>query len=169
MYNYRILSFIVFTSAFWGFEVTFAGFGWIVLRTIFSKPTAKTESVKDEETDRTATGIKPEGNESDGPDLSDTPRSFPTYGRQPPLRYEPKIKDEVVSEEVVIGETSIQPLAVEADDEDEEFEGEYRDIRGTRTDSGIGTSFSEAGERAGVARRRSKGGSGKGRGKDSIG
>jgi len=32
--------------------------------------------------------------ETDDPDLSDTPRTFPTYGRQAPLRYVPKVKDE---------------------------------------------------------------------------
>lgn len=102
-----------------------------------------------EETDA-STAVKQE-EETDEPDLSDTPRTFPTYGRQPPLRYVPKVKDED-SEDYVLDETSIQPLAAEADDESEDFGG-----KSGRTDSGIGTSFSEGGRR-GLSRRRSRGG-----------
>jgi seipin len=155
MYNHRILSFIVFTSAFWCSEIIFTALGWLVVRAMFSpKKEVKQELVKGEETDA-STVVKAEGEETDEPDLSDTPRTFPTYGRQAPLRYVPKVKDEVDSEEYIIDETAIQPLTAEADDEDEEDLEVYR---GGRTDSGIGTSFSEAGERSGLARRRSRGG-----------
>lgn len=167
MYNHRVLSFLIFTSAFWGSEVLFCLLAWLGLRTLFAPKTeVKMEGIKGEETDTTGTAIKAEGDEDEEedeePDLSDTPRTFPTYGRQPPLRYEPKVKDED-SDELVLDETAIQPLGadVEGDDEDEDFEGELRDVRGAgrRTDSGIGTSFSEAGERSGV-QRRSRGGRG---------
>lgn len=163
MYNHRILSFVLFTSAFWGSEVLFCLLAWLALRTLFaSKTEVKTEGIKGEETDTTGTAIKAEEeeDEEEEPDLSDTPRTFPTYGRQPPLRYEPKVKDED-SDDLVLDEAAIQPPGggVEGDDEDEDFEGEFRNIRGAggRTDSGIGTSFSEAGERSGV-QRRSRGG-----------
>jgi hypothetical protein len=107
--------------------------------------------VKADETD--ASQVKGEGEEeTDEPDLSDTPRTFPTYGRQAPLRYVPMVKEEE-NEEFIMDETAIQPLTAEADDEDEELEA-YRAGR----DSGVGTSFSEGGERSGLARRRSKGG-----------
>lgn len=152
MYNHRILSFIMFTGAFWFSEVVFALLGWLAVQTIFSgKKEVKKEPIKGEDTDA-STAIKPEGEETDEPDLSDTPRTFPTYGRQAPLRYIPKVKDED-SEEYIIDETAIQPLTAEADDEDEDAEL----YKGGR-DSGIGTSFSEGGERSGVARRRSRGG-----------
>jgi seipin len=159
MYNHRILSFFAFTTAFWFAEILFTGLGWITLRYIFSSSTSsnhKTEnSIKGEETDGTVKEEIKEEPETDEPDLSDTPRTFPTYGRQQPLRYVPKVKDED-SEEFVIDETSIQPLAaMEADDEEDE-----EDLFRAR-DSGIGTSFSEGGQRrSGVARRRS----GRGRG-----
>lgn len=157
MYNHRILSFFTFTSAFWFSEMLFTGVGWIALRYIFISSKIKTEgSIKGEETDESINAeIKEEEPETDEPDLSDTPRTFPTYGRQQPLRYVPKVKDED-SEELVLDETAIQPLAaIEADDEEDE-----KDLFRAR-DSGIGTSFSEGGERrSGVARRRS----GKGRG-----
>jgi hypothetical protein len=67
----------------------------------------------------------------------------------------PKVKDEADSEDYIINETAIQPLIAEADDEDEEDLEVYR---GGRTDSGIGTSFSEAAERSGLAKRRSRSG-----------
>jgi seipin len=155
MYNHRILSFIMFTSAFWFSEMIFTVLGWLAVRAIFSpKKEVKQELVKGEETDA-STVVKAEGEETDEPDLSDTPRTFPTYGRQAPLRYIPKVKDEADSEEYIIDETAIQPLAAEADDEGEEDLEVYR---GGRADSGIGTSFSEGGERSGLARRRSRGG-----------
>ena len=68
----------------------------------------------------------------------------------------PKVKDED-SEDYILDETAIQPLAAtEADDEDEEDVFQARD-------SGIGTSFSEGGERRiGVTRRRSRRGGGGG-------
>jgi seipin len=151
MYNHRIISFVVFTSAFWISECIFTILGWLILRAVFSSNEDKVKKeAKGEETDTTA--IKNEEDEEE-PDLSDTLRTFPTYGRQPPLKYTPKIKDED-SEEYIIDETAIQPLAAEADDEDDE---EFQHRSG-RTDSGIGTSFSEGGERSAVKRRTSRGG-----------
>lgn len=110
------------------------------------------EAIKGEETEESTVHVKME-EETDDPDLSDTPRTFPTYGRQAPLRYVPKVKDEDEDEkDYALDETSIQPLAAEADDESEDFGG-----KAGRTDSGIGTSFSEGGER-GLARKRSRSG-----------
>jgi hypothetical protein len=154
MYNHRILSFLIFTSAFWFSEILFTLLGWLAVRSLFTpKQEVGRELVKAEDTDA-STVIKAEGEEeTDEPDLSDTPRTFPTYGRQAPLRYVPKVKEEE-SEEFIMDETAIQPLAAEADDEDEE---ELEAFRGGR-DSGVGTSFSEGGERSGLARRRSRGG-----------
>lgn len=150
MYNHRIISFAVFVGAFWFAEVVFAGLGWLLLRS-FLTPTSRglvkgEGSIKGEDGET----IKTE-EETDEPDLSDTPRTFPTYGRQVPLRYVPKIKDED-SEEYIMEETAIQPLVAEADDESEDFGG-----KAGRTDSGIGTSFSEGGDRN-MSRRRSRGG-----------
>jgi seipin len=161
MYNHRILSFFIFTTAFWFTEVIFLALGWIALRSILplgSETQPEQEgAVKGEEgTDDTELNIKKEEEqETDEPDLSDTPRTFPTYGRQQPLRYTPKVKDED-SGEYGIDEVTMKPL--EADDEDDEFGV------GVGRDSGIGTSFSDGGERAGagLARRRSRGGRGTG-------
>ncbi|TAQ87176.1 hypothetical protein B7494_g4488 [Chlorociboria aeruginascens] len=153
MWNHRILAFFVFTGLFWGAEVLFAVLGWVGGRMLFGHSISRSEAkgtVEIEEGERIRTEEKVD--EDDDPDLSDTPRTFPTYGRQKPLRYEPKAKEEEKSE-FMMDEAMLQPLAVEADDEDESEELE----RGRIVDSGIGTSFSEGGERSGLVRRRSKG------------
>lgn len=153
MWNHRIISFFVFVGAFWVAEVLFAGLGWLALRALLTPAkdiVKKEEATKAEETEESTAHVKME-EETDDPDLSDTPRTFPTYGRQAPLRYVPKVKDED-QEDYALDETAIQPSAAEADDESEDFGG-----KAGRTDSGIGTSFSEGGER-GLARKRSRGG-----------
>lgn len=160
MYNHRILSFVVFTSAFWIAEVLFTAVGWLAVRAVFSTGAEVKKEVKGEETDGSVAGVKKEGEETDEPDLSDTPRTFPTYGRQAPLRYvssgkdEPQVKDEDSEEYAALERGGL----AEADDEDEDDGEDVGGYRGARTDSGIGTSFSEGGERGSVKRRRSKGG-----------
>jgi seipin len=165
MYNHRIFSFIVFTAAFWCAEVTFAILTWILwnMRSSSRKEKGKAE-LKGEDTDA-STIIKTEREdgelETDDLDLSDTPRNFPTYGRQAPLQYVPRVKAEDDGEKLVMDETTLQPFAAEADDESEE-PIDIGSFRGGRSDSGLGTSFSEGGSslRGGVQRRRSRGGKG---------
>jgi len=148
MYNYRIASFVAFVGAFWFAEIMSSALSWVIFRSFFSSSESPIKEVMKDDTKNWS--LKTE-NETDDPDLSDTPRTFPTYGRQAPLRYVPKVKDEDL-DDYVIDETIVQPLAAEADDESEDFGG-----KDGRTDSGIGTSFSEGGER-GLSRRRSRGG-----------
>jgi seipin len=165
MYNHRIFSFVVFTTAFWLVEVVFAVLTWILWdsRTRSGKEKGKGEP-KSEETD-TSTIVKTEKEdgdlETDDLDLSDTPRSFPTYGRQAPLQYIPKVKAEDDGEKLAVDEATLQPFAAEADDESEE-PIDVGILRGGRSDSGLGTSYSGGGAsiRGGVQRRRSRGGKG---------
>ncbi|RDW66157.1 hypothetical protein BP6252_09792 [Coleophoma cylindrospora] len=163
MYNHRILSFITFTTMFWLSEVLFTALGWLALRAMFSGTSegGKKKKIKQEGegTDTTETIKKEE--ETDEPELSDTPRNFPTYGRQQPLRFVPKIKQEdeqtgTGSEEYVLDETQIQPLVA-----DEEDNVDYDDFEaGGFRDSGVGTSYSDAGAAGGrgLNRRKSRGG-----------
>ncbi|KAH9207215.1 hypothetical protein DL95DRAFT_483586 [Leptodontidium sp. 2 PMI_412] len=138
----------------------------VVVRYIFS---SEPEKIKGEDT-LALSGIKKEEETDEGGELnlSDIPRTFPTYGRQKPLRYEStgrdeligKVKDEDSEEFVVIERASGVGEADDKDeDEDEDEEGEGEGFRGV-TDSGIGTSFSEGGERGSgsVKRRRERGG-----------
>jgi seipin len=157
MYNHRISSFLVGTAVFWAAEVLFTILTWALLSSKFGTSQTKTTKELQEETDMNAT-IKTEKEDgevdTDDVDLSDTPRSFPTYGRQAPLKYVPKVKEENESKPA-IDEIAFQPLATEADDESEEPINLAR-----RLDSGIGTSFSEAaGSGLGsLQRRRPRGG-----------
>ncbi|KAG4428423.1 hypothetical protein IFR05_016095 [Cadophora sp. M221] len=160
MYNYRMISFVIFTAAFWMAEVLFTVIGWLAVRAVFSVSGDVKREVKGEEMDGSFAGVKKEGEESDGPELSDTPRTFPTYGRQAPLRYvstgkdEPQVKDEDSEEYAALERGGL----AEADDEDEDDGEEVGGYRGGRNDSGIGTSFSEGGDRESVKRRKSRGG-----------
>lgn len=88
-------------------------------------------------------------------DLSDTSRTFPTLGRQMPLHFtgrkDLKREEEVKKEEdEVMRSTEIQPLAAEADDEDDDVLQETSGFR----DSGIGTGLDE--ERLASVQRRRK-------------
>jgi seipin len=165
MYNHRIFSFVIFTTAFWFAEVIFAILTWMLWNSQSGSGKEKGQGeLKGEDTD-VSTIIKTEREngelETDDLDLSDTPRSFPTYGRQPPLQYVPRVKTEGDGERLVMDETMLQPFAAEADDESEE-PVDVGSFRGGRSDSGLGTSFSEGGAslRGGVQRRRSRGGKG---------
>ncbi|KAH7342211.1 putative adipose-regulatory protein-domain-containing protein [Rhexocercosporidium sp. MPI-PUGE-AT-0058] len=160
MYNYRVISFVIFTAAFWLSEVLFTAIGWLAVRAIFATGGDVKKEVKGEEGSGNLVGVKKEGEESDELNLSDTARTFPTYGRQAPLRYEstrkdePQVKDEDSEEYAALERGGL----AEADDEDEEEEDGIGGYRGGRTDSGLGTSFSEGGERGSVKRRKSRGG-----------
>ncbi|TVY91347.1 Seipin-like protein, partial [Lachnellula willkommii] len=114
MYQHWILAFIGFTGAFWGVEVLLAGVAWLVIQSWFGKDEVQEKGIVKEEKGGHEK-IKEERETDEDPDLSDTPRTFPTAWRQAPLRYEPKIKDE---EEYVLDDTEIQPLGAQADDED---------------------------------------------------
>jgi len=151
------MSFVVFVGAFWGAEVIFTILGWVALRSFLGEREKEGEVVKGKKQSWPVeeSNIKREPDTDDDPDLSDTPRTFPTYGRQQPLVYTTKPKEEG-DEEKIIGEASIQPLGGEADDEDD-GEIDVGDFRGRRSDSGLGTSYSEHGEQSGSVRRRPSG------------
>lgn len=150
MYNYRLLSFLALTTIFWGVEMLAASAVWFGLSFISStrSPTAQ---------------IKPgltseELSHVDSPeDLSDTSRTFPTFSRQPPLRYSPAVKNEDDGTS-----PSPRPLdsvtpALEADDEGEDADYFVEEtVRyGGRSDSGLGTSM-ESGPDPQSARRRGR-------------
>lgn len=101
-----------------------------------------------------------EGEEELSEGLSDTERTFPTYSRQPPLRYSsPKVKEEKEEK----GQIPDVPVAgVDADDEDEDADflaDEPAPLRGgLHSDSGLGTSLESSGPRREAVRRRRSGG-----------
>lgn len=177
MYNYRLISAFVFTTLFWIVELTFMILAWLALSQMFSpvqprsgkaikSEAEQTTRPDEEETEIDLNKIKTEEPETeettDVPDLSDTPRTFPTYRGQQPLRYEsPRAK----SEEEDDGPTAESAggvggaLEQEADDEDDEDADFVLDTAGRymERDSGLGTSM-ESGQdrrRDAVRKRRS--------------
>ena len=128
---------------------------WLVLASYF-----KSDSTVTKKEEPIAPAIKTEPSESEPYEpsltegLSDTSRTFPTLSRQMPLHFtrrgtgsSGRNNDQVKQEEDVLQSSGVQPLAAEADDEDEGIE-----TTGFR-DSGIGTSLEED-RKAQVQRRR---------------
>lgn len=160
LYHHRILSFMFFAGAFWASSMIFTIAAWLILSARYSSPPS--EEVK---SDTTSTGpvIKTEPSDSEDADpfstedLSDTSRSFPTYGRQMPLHFSRRKEaaskghtERVKKEEEDFGDSlGLPPLIAEADGEEED-----KDITlGGWRDSGIGTSLDDRG-RMGIERRR---------------
>ncbi|KAI9832891.1 MAG: hypothetical protein M1819_003921 [Sarea resinae] len=155
MYNHRIISFFIFTTLFWFVEMISTAIAWLALAYAFSlppvQPSVKEEPEKDSGEVKEENGLETPLTE----DLSDTSRTFPTYSRQPPLRYSsPRVKYEDEDEDQEVeGTTAIQPLVGEAADDEDSM----RNGRGGRSDSGLGSSMEEsAGRREQVQRRRSR-------------
>ena len=152
LYHHRILSFLFFTTTFWSCSMASMLFAWFMLSSYLSTTSTPIEA----EFGASGSALDREHSDSDAfdptslEDLSDTSHTFPTLGRQLPLHFEgrrdvKKEEDEDVKTQELLQSTDIQPLAAEADDEDEDMTG-WRD-------SGIGTGLDE-GSSASVQRRR---------------
>ncbi|KAG4283975.1 hypothetical protein FPRO06_08354 [Fusarium proliferatum] len=132
MVHYRISTFIALTLVFWAFEVIFMGFAW----GLWSMTSGSPPGDADDKTRR----LEAEGYEYEYED-TDRAETFPTYGRQQPLKYEPDIKPEADPEQPL---SEIPRAGADADDEDEgSFDDDDDDVQ--HKDSGIGTSYSEEG------------------------
>lgn len=142
MYNYRVTTLTAAVLLFWASEIVFMAVAWLAWSG-FSGSSQGSGIGNGEIVQKSYNKSIGQVKREDGSgidELSDAPRTFPTYGNQAPLRYEPEVKDEPRAEDLL-------PLGGEADDEEED------DGRGFRGDSGIGTSYSEGGSSS--VRRRS--------------
>lgn len=131
MFHYRLPTYLTFTFLFWCCELLFTVGAWSLWSVLMSPPHNGVYY-----DNRGKRRLENMGEEEEG--TSDHAHTFPTYGKSPPLKYEPKVKDEEEYEQSL----SELPIAgAEADDEDD-----YKD-RGSKSmhDSGIGTSYSEEG------------------------
>ncbi|GAB7347181.1 hypothetical protein MBLNU459_g3293t2 [Dothideomycetes sp. NU459] len=151
LYNYRIISAVVFTGAFWCTEMVTMALAWVALSLFIFPDKDKRVAVKKQE-DGEGRIKDEEYTEDDTATLSDTERTFPTYGGQPPLKYSsPAIKKE---------ESPTEPfppiMGGEADDEDEDVDF-LLDETGRRSDSGLGTSMdSSSGKKETIRKRKSR-------------
>jgi seipin len=129
MYNWRLTSFIIFTSIFWGIEVSVTVAIWFGLSMVLSSGT-KAE-VKTEEAEPAPIKQEPETSEHIGPKIEQEEQEAPLHEISP---------------------------ASEGDAEDEEEpEGPVRvedTHRGGPSDSGLGTSLESSHTRGGTIRRR---------------
>jgi len=172
MYKHRVLSFVICTTMFWAVEMAVAMSVWAGVSLLYwqkgqklgngehdQDETFKMEDVGKVGLVRVKKEEDDEEDESEG--MSDTSRSFPTFTRQPPLRYSgsanARIKQEDEDEdrereEVEQTLPAVPTTAAEADvededeDEDADFVLEQRferlgDSGGRGFDSGIGSSM----------------------------
>ncbi|GKT44102.1 uncharacterized protein ColSpa_04283 [Colletotrichum spaethianum] len=147
MYHYRLTTLTFAVFLFWTSEVLFMAAAWLVWSGLSGSGSGSRIDARkalEQMSLKGAGGVKREDG-SGVEELSDAPRTFPTYGNQAPLRYEPEIKEEAQAGPRM---EDLVPLGGEADDEEED------DGRGSyKGDSGIGTSYSEGGSSS--VRRRS--------------
>ncbi|KIW92158.1 uncharacterized protein Z519_07142 [Cladophialophora bantiana CBS 173.52] len=190
IYNYRVISLVIFTTLFYGVSITSMALGWAVISHVLSGD-AQQKKIKMEARNGIATDtpiktehesssagaakVKTEDEaESSGPhggglalsNISDMPAQFPTERGRPPLSYPGRpISAAEAREDLEAEEDRLRrPMGPgeAADDEDEgDFEKEW--IRGRRVegDSGIGTSMESEHAGLGDVRRRSSRGLGK--------
>jgi seipin len=152
MYNYRILSFLTLTGAFWTVEMLFTAFIWFGL-SVYILPKGLDTAATNGAVKSEPSPVKRE-DENEG-SLSDTPRTFPTLTGQPPLHYSsPRVKSEEEDEKPAV---DTHPQTAEADDEDEDADfvlEEPGTVGRGFSDSGIGTSMESSAGRAENFRRR---------------
>ncbi|WXC58858.1 hypothetical protein SNK03_004757 [Fusarium graminearum] len=130
MVHYRISTFLALTVVFWAFEVIFMGVAW----GIWSVASGPAE--EDDAKIRRLKGLR-DDHEDEPTDHEET---FPTYGKQQPLKYEPDIKPEQDPEQPL---SEIPRLGADADDEDDGSFDDKDEEDVQHRDSGIGTSYSE--------------------------
>lgn len=136
--------------------MTFALSLWVAISLLFLSSTSEaTPSGKSELQDDGDIKSETADDHDLSEGLSDTSRTFPTYSRQPPLRYSSsKIKKEEEEEEK-LSAPPLHATTLEADDEDED--ADFVIERGGRfTDSGLGTSVESSGVRSDSVRKRRK-------------
>ncbi|KAF2633859.1 hypothetical protein BU25DRAFT_405701 [Macroventuria anomochaeta] len=145
MYNYRVVSAVVFVGLFWGTEMGVLLLTWGVVTMLFGSPTSLKGTGEDG-----GSKIKREmdGASEAGTEYSDASHTFPTLSGQAPLRYsspENKTKTKKELEDQRLEDIPLKEDA-EADDEDDDFvldEPVLRSIesQGVFTDSGLGTAM----------------------------
>ena len=194
VYNYRVLSFVVFTTLFYVSAVVSMGLAWAGISAFLNKDRGggvlvkredgtvggggkgkrKAEGDLDDSSAQTQTQarIKQEQEEdvstSGGlspSNLSDSPASFPTGSRQPPLQYPGRSQHGNVAaaqERLRLGEVADDEEGGEAGQMESVWERQARERdSGRGGDSGLGTSLESEGP-PGIVRRRSGRGSGSG-------
>ncbi|GKT94144.1 seipin domain-containing protein [Colletotrichum tofieldiae] len=96
MFHYRLATLTSAVLLFWASEVLFMAVAWVVWSGLSgpgSGPRIGAGKAWEQMSSKAAGRAKREDG-SGVDELSDAPRTFPTYGNQAPLRYDPEIKEE---------------------------------------------------------------------------
>lgn len=183
VYNYRIVTFVIFTTLFYVVSVTSMALSWAAISYAWSSreggrrvfkleggSLGTTPTLKTEPESPSAGGSAKVKTEDDEPEsahgglsisnISDTPAQYPTGRGRPPLNYPGRSG---LTEAAYNGEGEDDRLrrpmgaGEAADDEDEGdlLEEEEEEVRGRPFDSGIGTSMESEHAGLGIVRRRS--------------
>ncbi|KAF4550893.1 Adipose-regulatory protein (Seipin)-like protein [Elsinoe fawcettii] len=168
MYNFRTATGTVFVSAFFFMEVVAAlgVYAFLSFVVFNGEGQGRVKDGVEGEAEGDSEAVKEEETETEG--LSNTERTFPSYGQGMAMRYPGSgsvgIKKEGVGMGTGEGGTTMTPgPGGEADDEDDEdADFVLDDPAGRWRDSGLGTSMESGREGRGVRRRRSRTGSGRG-------
>ncbi|KFY46849.1 hypothetical protein V494_00305 [Pseudogymnoascus sp. VKM F-4513 (FW-928)] len=148
MYNHRILSFMVFTTAFWAAEVFFALVAWILLQSTFNA-TEDQNSPVEQKFQGGSSKVKTEPLDddvldTDDSDVQDWSRRYTAYDRPAPVQHEPLIKKEDDEKNPLSSEAPAYLKTEEADDESEDPTYTRDIFKEGRSASGVGTSLSES-------------------------
>ena len=180
LYNYRVVSFLVFTMLFYAVSVGSLVLGWVVVSRAFATRDEGRGMVKQES--EGTSGFKSERGEMEikmedytessvhgglsVSNISETPAQYPSGGGRAPLSYAGRTSGSTVEAEAKTGEGEgeedrlTRPMGAgeAADDEDEgDMLEEEQELRGRAFDSGIGTSMESEHAGLGVRRRSSRG------------
>ncbi|PHH73492.1 hypothetical protein CDD82_5458 [Ophiocordyceps australis] len=145
MFYYRLPTFVLFASMFWMLEVLSMACAWAMFGAF------RGDSIKSQDSDQDDGDSKESG--------WSQPLTFPSYGRQPPLKYEPAVKDEMDDDDHdhdLGSRLKTEEPGGDADDEGDVHESHQAGLGKHIQDSGLGTSYSEEGGSS-VRRRASRG------------
>ncbi|KAF2708195.1 hypothetical protein K504DRAFT_503380 [Pleomassaria siparia CBS 279.74] len=170
MYTYRLSSFVVFTSTFWGVEMGVVLMTWGVFTLLFGGSGQGDDAegegrkrIKAEPGTGTTTP-KTELDSTPSTPRSDTSRTFPTLSSQQRLHYSSGEGPRLRGERGDTPRLDDLPIKTEADADDEDEDADFVleepvpiSASGVQTDSGIGTSMESnvEGRVAGIVRRKS--------------
>ena len=164
MYRYRLTSFVVFTTLFWGVEMGVVLCTWGVFAFLLGSTNTGEQLIQKQNTAE-GHGTEPRvpKSEYDSPPLtplSATSTTFPTLSGQQPLHYSSGESSRVKKERGTTPNLDSLPLKAEADADDEDEDEDFIQpipvsAIGAMTDSGIGTSMESQGEGRGLVRRKS--------------
>ncbi|EFY90442.1 hypothetical protein J3458_000705 [Metarhizium acridum] len=148
MFHYRLVTYMAFTFLFWVCEVLFMCLAWAIWSAATAPKSGRNKGI-------TFRDGEVHGTDDEHDDRSDRTAGPVAHARHARLKREPEVKKEEEGEESERLMSDIPMGEAEADDEDGFDDGTVIGGSGSRSDSGIGTSYKEDGSES-VRRRASR-------------